>query len=61
MEKCPDLLNIVKEDGFSALHLASLNGHFAVVNALIEVRNDSDDFASFGAQFVPNNAKFNTF
>ena len=37
VEKRPDLLNIGKDDGFSALHLASLNGHFSVVNALIEV------------------------
>lgn len=35
--KRPDLLNVGKDDGFSALHLASLNGHFSVVNALIEV------------------------
>ena len=36
--KCPDLLNVVKEDGFSALHLASLNGHHNVVQCLVEVR-----------------------
>ena len=37
-QKCPDLLNVVKEDGFSALHLASLNGHHNVVQCLVEVR-----------------------
>ena len=37
-QKCPDLLNVVKEDGFSALHLASLNGHHSVVQCLVEVR-----------------------
>lgn len=37
VEKRPDLLNMVKDDGFSALHLASLNGHFSAVSALIEV------------------------
>lgn len=37
VQKSPDLLNMVKEDGFSALHLASLNGHHNVVQCLIEV------------------------
>lgn len=39
--KCPDLLNVVKEDGFSALHLASLNGHHNVVQCLVEVRQST--------------------
>ena len=37
VHKCPELLNVVKEDGFSALHLAALNGHHNVVQCLIEV------------------------
>lgn len=38
VHKSPELLNVVKEDGFSALHLASLNGHHNVVECLIQVR-----------------------
>ena len=38
VRKSPDLLNVVKDDGFSALHLASLNGHHSVVECLIKVQ-----------------------
>lgn len=38
VQNSPDLLNVVKDDGFSALHLASLNGHHSVVECLIQVQ-----------------------
>ncbi|CAH3026592.1 unnamed protein product [Porites evermanni] len=52
-QKCPDLLNVVKEDGFSALHLASLNGHHSVVQCLVEARPGSDVNLRNGRQQTP--------
>ena len=43
VQKSPDLLNVVKDDGFAALHLASLNGHHSVVECLIKVQHDLID------------------
>lgn len=40
VQKSPDLLNVVKDDGFAALHLASLNGHHNVVECLIKVQRE---------------------
>ena len=37
VQKSPELMNSAKEDGFSALHLASLNGHYNVVECLVQV------------------------
>ena len=37
IQKSPELMNSAKEDGFSALHLASLNGHYNVVECLVQV------------------------
>lgn len=36
VSKAADLANIRKDDGFAALHLAALNGHYNVARALVE-------------------------
>ena len=36
LNKCPNLLNTQKSDGYSALHLASTNGHEKVVTVLLQ-------------------------
>ena len=37
MRKQPDCINIRNDDGYTALHLASLNDHLDVVTALVDV------------------------
>jgi ankyrin repeat protein len=36
LAKCPNLVDIKKDDGFGALHLAALNGHCDVADILLE-------------------------
>ena len=36
MRCCPDLLNLPKDDGYTALHLCALNDHLDVLTALVE-------------------------
>ena len=36
MRFCPDLLNLPKDDGYTALHLSALNDHLDVLTALVE-------------------------
>ena len=35
LQKCRQIVDMKKDDGFSALHLAGLNGHRDVTNTLI--------------------------
>ena len=35
LQKTRQIVDVQKEDGFAALHLAALNGHIDVVNTLI--------------------------
>ena len=37
MRKQPECINLKKDDGYTALHLASLNDHLDVVTALVDV------------------------
>lgn len=37
-KRYPDLVDLRKDDGFSALHLAALNGHAEAVYALVMMR-----------------------
>lgn len=38
----PQLVDTKKDDGFSAFHLAALNGHKEVIKCLIESRADKE-------------------
>lgn len=38
----PQLVDIKKDDGFSAFHLAALNGHKEVVKCLLQSRADKE-------------------
>ena len=36
MRKFPDLINIMKDDGFTPLHLAATNDHLDVLTAIVD-------------------------
>ena len=37
LQKCPQIVDYKKDDGFSSLHLAALNGHKDVAATLLKV------------------------
>lgn len=40
LNMCPEFINVQKNDGYSALHLASLNGHQKIIECLIRAKAD---------------------
>ncbi|CAF0849336.1 unnamed protein product [Brachionus calyciflorus] len=40
LKKFPEVINIQKNDGYSALHLASLNGHKKIIECLLKAKVD---------------------
>ena len=39
LDKVPELVNVQKEDGFAALHLAVINGHEDIVGLILQMVN----------------------